>query len=81
MATSNLLEPLANVVAYAEKNLKMFLFLVFVTDYFVINNWPLLLSPDRHLPLVYKVHNKLFSPVSSHRERTGHGCRGAVQEH
>ena len=41
MATSNLLEPLANVVAYAEKNLKMFLFLVFVTDYFVINNWPL----------------------------------------
>ena len=42
MATSNLLESLANVVAYAEKNLKMFLFLVFVTDYFVINNWPLL---------------------------------------
>ena len=30
------------------------------------------------LCLVYKVHNKLFSLVSSHRERTGHGCRGAV---
>ena len=30
------------------------------------------------LCLVYKVHNNLFSLVSSHRERTGHGCRGAV---
>ena len=81
MATSNLLESLANVVAYAEKNLKIFLFLVFVTDFFVINNWPMLLiATFPFLCLVYKVHN-LFSPVSSHRERTGHGCRGAVQEH